>query len=133
MKNRVIIPGLLFLIVTVFSVIMITKDKETNHASPKLTVNNNQTQGVILFYGDGCPHCAIVEEYLDSNNVLEQVQYVMKEVYYNQVNANELGEKAKYCGMPTDSIGVPFLWDGSNCYVGDQDIIEFFKLKSNNN
>jgi len=133
MKNKVIIPGLLFLIVTVFSVIMITKDKETNPASPELTVNNNQAQGVILFYGDGCPHCAIVEEYLDTNNVSEQVAYVMKEVYYNQANAAELGEKAKSCGMPTDSIGVPFLWDGSNCYVGDQDIIEFFKLKSNNN
>lgn len=131
MKNKVIIPGILFLIVTIFSVIMITKNNKTFPGSIASEVSDPETQGIILFYGDGCPHCLIVEEYLDSNNVSGQVQYAMKEVYYNQVNAAELGEKAKSCGMPTDSIGVPFLWDGSSCYVGDQDIIDFFKLKTN--
>lgn len=131
MKNKVIIPGILFLIVAVFSVIMITQNNKTSFSQITPLANSSESQGIILFYGDGCPHCLIVEEYLDSNNVSGQVQYAMKEVYYNQVNAAELGEKAKSCGMPTDSIGVPFLWDGSSCYVGDQDIINFFKLKTN--
>jgi glutaredoxin len=131
MKNKVIIPGILFLIVTIFSVIMITQNNKTSFSQIAPLANSSESQAIILFYGDGCPHCLIVEEYLDSNNVSEQVQYAMKEVYYNQVNATELGEKAKFCGISTNSIGVPFLWDGSSCYVGDQDIIDFFKLKLN--
>ena len=47
----------------------------------------------------------------------------------NQNNAKELTEKARICGLPTDSIGVPFLWDGEKCFIGDQDIINFFSAK----
>jgi len=42
-----------------------------------------------------------------------------------------LEAKAKICELPTDSIGVPFLWDGKDCLIGDQDIINFFKQKTN--
>lgn len=86
---------------------------------------------IILYYGDGCPHCAIVEEYIKENKIQDKLSFIQKEVYYNQGNAKELEEKAKICGMPTDSIGVPFLWDGEKCLVGDADIINFFKQKIN--
>lgn len=92
---------------------------------------NQQTKEsqVILFYGQGCPHCAIVEDYIEKNNINEKISFEEKEVYYNKGNANDLIQKAKACGIPTDSIGVPFLWDGEKCYVGDQEIIEFFNQK----
>jgi glutaredoxin len=88
------------------------------------------TSDVTLFYGDGCPHCALVEEYVSQNGIEAKIPFTKKEVYYNRQNADELVAKAKICGYPTDSIGVPFLWDGSKCLVGDRDIIEFFKSKS---
>lgn len=89
-----------------------------------------QTNQIVLYYGEGCPHCAKVEEFIKENKIEEKVQFARKEVWYNQINAAELGEKAKICGLKTDTVGVPFLWDGSKCLIGDQDIINFFKTKA---
>jgi glutaredoxin len=129
MKNKVIIPTILFVIVLIFSFFALsqTKDKDKIVAE-----ENQQTDSqIILYYGDGCPHCAIVEEYIDENKIEDLVSFEQKEVYYNRSNAEELQAKAKICGLPTNSIGVPFLWDGRTCLIGDQDIINFFKQKSN--
>jgi len=71
-----------------------------------------------------------VEEYIKENNINDKISFAQKEVYYNQNNAKELEAKAKICELPTDSIGVPLLWDGEKCLIGDQDIINFFKQKS---
>ena len=93
---------------------------------------NNQTKensGIILFYGTGCPHCAKVEEYLKENDVESKIKFENKEVYQNQGNLNLLIEKAKKCGIKENEVGVPFLWDGSKCIIGDGDIINFFKQK----
>ncbi len=132
MKNKIIIPSILFASVSIFSIIIISQN-ENNNILPIQSENNAniQNQEIILFYGDGCPHCEIVEEYISQNNVETKVSFAKKEAYYNKQNANDLASKAKACGIPTDSIGVPFLWDGSKCLVGDQDIIEFFKSKIN--
>ena len=85
---------------------------------------------IVLYYGDTCPHCKIVEEFLQTNKISEKVSFVQKEVYNNAANAKELAEKAKSCGLATDSIGVPFLWDGQKCYTGQTDVINFFKQKA---
>lgn len=94
-------------------------------------VNNNQANsGIILFYGDGCPHCKIVEEFIMQSQADKKIAIAQKEVYHNSDNSAELETKAEACGLATDSIGVPFLWDGEGkCYIGDQDIIEFLKRK----
>jgi len=124
-------PGLLFLIVAVFSVIIIAQNKKISYDSSIPAVSGSKNQEIILFYGDGCPHCVIVEEYVRNNSIEERVSFAKKEIYNNKQNLAELVEKASVCGMPTNSISVPFLWDGLKCYVGDQDIIEFFKQKIN--
>ncbi len=95
---------------------------------------NNQPvddKGIILFYGLGCSHCAKVDDYLKSEKVEEKVIFEKKEVFLNKNNANLLAERVAICGLPTDSIGVPFLWDGSasKCYLGETDVINFFKAK----
>jgi glutaredoxin len=86
-------------------------------------------EGIVFFYGEGCPHCAKVEEFFKDNNIEDKVDFVKKEVYKNRRNANELAARAKDCGLSTQRIGVPFLWDGSKCLIGDEDIINFFKQK----
>ncbi|MDO8468788.1 MAG: hypothetical protein Q7S29_03465 [Candidatus Peribacter sp.] len=88
---------------------------------------NSLPQGMVLYYGDGCPHCANVEAFVKENNVEQKVQFVRKEVYNNKSNAREMGSFAKKCGLPTDSIGIPFLWTGAKCLTGDKDIIAFFQ------
>ena len=128
MKNKIIIPTILFIVVFILSIFVLLQNKDNN------TVQDNQQteEGqIVLFYGDGCPHCAIVEDYIKENNIKEKLSFGEKEVYYNQNNANDLAQKAQMCGISTDSIGVPFLWDGLKCYVGDQEIIDFFNGKIN--
>jgi len=131
MDKKTIIPTILFIAVFIFSFVILLKNRENNLANN--TQENQQTEEnqIILYYGDGCPHCAIVEEYIKENKIQDKISFTQKEVYYNQGNAKELEEKAKICGLPTNSIGVPFLWDGEDCLIGDQDIINFFKQKIN--
>ena len=85
-----------------------------------------QSSGIILFYGQGCPHCTNVDNYLASNNIAQKVDFQELETFYNITNNNLMNSKAVICGLTSGSIGVPLLWDGNKCYVGDTDIINFF-------
>ncbi|PJE67770.1 hypothetical protein COU95_00635 [Candidatus Shapirobacteria bacterium CG10_big_fil_rev_8_21_14_0_10_40_9] len=130
MDKKILLPTFLFILFSALSIFALWENKGKSQNLGGAGQPNSQNQ-IILFYGDGCPHCAIVEEYLKENQAESKISFAQKEVYYNQSNAKELEEKAKLCGMPTDSIGVPFLWDGEKCIIGDRDIIEFFEQKVN--
>jgi len=130
MSKKIIIPTILFIAVFILSFIILFENKEDN--LPNNTAEENQQteeSQIILFYGDGCPACAVVEDYIGENNIQERVEFEQKEVYYNKKNADELSEKAKTCGISANSIQIPFLWDGSKCFVGSQTIIDFFNQK----
>jgi glutaredoxin len=88
---------------------------------------------MVLFYGNGCPHCAKVEKFIKENKIKEKIALEEKEVYFNRENAKKLEEVAKRCGFNENEIGVPFLWDKENqkCIIGDTPIINFFKEKLN--
>jgi len=133
MPKKIIIPTILFIAVLAFSFFAFSGESGKNKpAVNEPTKNEGQTTGqIILFYGDGCPHCKIVDEYIEKNNIKNILAFTEKEVYYNQANAKELEAKAKLCGLPTDSIGVPFLFDGEKCFIGDLEIKNFFKQKTN--
>jgi len=133
MNKKIFIPTILFIAVLIFSFFALSQEKNKNQilTNETATEKNQSADQFILFYGDGCPHCAIVEDYINQNGIEVKVPFVKKEVYYNKQNSTELGEKAKICGLPTDSINVPFLWNGEDCLIGDQDIINFFKQKTN--
>jgi len=132
MKNKVVIPTILFIAVLVFSFfVLLQRNKNQSLENEQMKEENQLSNQIILFYGDSCPHCALVEKFVAENNIGAKIIFTQKEVYNNQDNAKELEAKAKICGIPTDSIGVPFLWDGEKCLIGDQDIINFFKQKTN--
>ena len=128
MNKKVLVSAFAFIIISILGIVVLNTNKKSQTQNTETVF---ATSSIVLFYGDGCPHCALVEKFVSENDIEAKVPFTKKEVYYNKQNANELTEKAKICGMPTDSIGVPFLWDGSKCLVGDQPIIDFFKLKSN--
>lgn len=88
-------------------------------------------QGIILFYGDGCPHCKIVDDFIAQNKIEDKVQFTRLEVWYNKENQVILGEVAKKCNINSSEVGVPFLYDGKNCFTGDVDTINFFKNAAN--
>ncbi|MEI6378184.1 MAG: hypothetical protein WCO55_00855 [Candidatus Falkowbacteria bacterium] len=81
----------------------------------------------IFYYGDGCPHCANVEDYLSANPLPAAYQLDKKEVYKNTVNKNELIARAKSCGIK-GAVTIPVLYTKEGkCLVGDIDIIAYFK------
>jgi glutaredoxin len=84
---------------------------------------------IIYYYGQDCPHCAKVEEFLKENKVEEKIVFEKKEVYYNKKNAQELAERARKCQIQSKEIPVPFLWTGSECIIGDEAVINFFREK----
>jgi len=87
-------------------------------------------EGIILFYGEDCPHCKLVDEFVKENKVKEKIIFSELEVYYNKENAKLLVSAAQKCGEDiSQGIGVPFLYDGKNCFIGDVNIIDFFKEK----
>ncbi|MDD3735140.1 MAG: hypothetical protein PHO31_01545 [Candidatus Pacebacteria bacterium] len=124
-NNKFIISIILFIAVLIFSIFILYQENNNE------LVDNQSDNGIILFYGEGCPHCVIVENYIKENNIQNKISFIQKEVYNNQENAKDLQNKAKLCGLSPDSIGVPLLWDGKNCLIGDQDIINFFEQKIN--
>jgi len=91
---------------------------------------SQDAEGVILFYGDGCSHCADVEKYIQDNKINEKVQFTKLEVYNNQENAKKLLEKAVACGLNVNQVGIPFVWDGQKCIIGGPEVINFFKQQA---
>jgi glutaredoxin len=85
----------------------------------------------ILFYGDGCPHCEKMEQWLTENKVAEKVKFSNLEVWKDKENSKLLSEKAGICKIADDQVGVPFLFDTVNnkCFVGEVEVQNFFKSK----
>lgn len=79
----------------------------------------------IFYYGNTCPHCADVEEWINDHKIEEKITIIKKEVYDNRANSLELTQAAEHCGLPTDSIGVPFLYAEGTCLIGTPDIINY--------
>lgn len=103
--------------------------KQIQKAAP-----SSDSSSIIFFYGSTCPHCKVVEDYLAQNDVRQKVSFSEREVYANPSNAKLMLDKQNSCGVEKDYVGaVPFLWTKDKCYVGQEDIIQFFKDKMNEN
>jgi glutaredoxin len=131
-KNTILLAiiGLLLLLgISAFIAIQYHPDIFTARMAKKPAISAEEP--VILFYGNGCPHCANVEKYLSENKIGEKISFAQKEVFNDKNNATLLGDKASSCGLSTDSIGVPFLWDKATgkCFVGDEEVINYFKTR----
>jgi len=126
-RNKKFAISIIILIAaSIFTIPAIIKD---------INVKNSDNRGdaeFILYYGNTCPHCVVVEQYIAANNLEQKLKIEQKEVFQNQDNNNELASKAKICGIDTKKLGVPLLWDNadSKCYEGDQEIISFLKQKA---
>jgi len=127
MKNK-FVNFLIIVVILIFGIMYMKKDIQFQKGllGGKSTAQKSQ---IILFYGKGCPHCATVEKFIKDNNVDKKITFEHLEVYYNKTNIRLLAKKAKACGMFTDALPIPFLWDGSKCLTGPKDIITFFKHK----
>jgi glutaredoxin len=93
------------------------------------TNNGNPAAQMILYYGNSCPHCKTVENYIAENNLAEKLRIEQKEISSDRTNQDEFIRTAKSCGLGSDNLGVPMLWDAKTqkCHSGDQTIIDFLR------
>ncbi|MFH1188576.1 MAG: hypothetical protein V1652_01890 [bacterium] len=108
------------------SCFILFKDTQAKR-SPSPTV----TEEMALYYREDCPHCKVVEAYIEEHHISEHVTIEHKEVMQDKVNAEELMAYARICGIDTNKIGIPFLWDGEACHMGDNDIITYLDVRMN--
>lgn len=82
------------------------------------------------FWGNGCPHCAAVQEFYDKWEKKDMVKIKKFEVWYDKANAKIMEERFNKCNPvpPKSEMAVPFLVtpDGK-CLIGDTPIIEHYK------
>jgi len=89
-------------------------------------VNAQQETCIYFFYGNGCPHCARVEPFLEEleQNPLMNVNIEQFEIYGNRSNAQLLDQFFDSYQIPGNSRGVPVVFIAHNYLVGDKPIIE---------
>lgn len=80
------------------------------------------------YWGNGCPHCEVVAEFLDSWDKKDEVTINKFETWYNKENESRLQAVGAYCNIPSNQVGVPLLFtpDGQ-CLIGDTPIIDYLK------
>lgn len=111
--------ALLFLIIaSSFTITGLAKERKISSIG-----NDRRTFAFVLYYGNGCPHCKIVEEYLDQNDPENKLGVIQKEIWSNPANKNEMVELARACGLDMGKLGVPMLQDKETgkCYGGQTD------------
>ncbi len=102
----------------------LTKPQESTQVPPRDTTEYE------YFWGNGCPHCAKVQEFFDSWEKKDSVKINKREVWYNKMNQKIMEDRFNNCSPKPNSsqMAVPFMVtpDGK-CLVGDTPIIELFK------
>lgn len=104
---------------------------------PKTQTNNTidttelSSVDMFFYYGNTCPHCKTVEEFIVQNKVDQKIKISSKEVYENKNNANELTQLVdQFCPeLNQNGVGVPLAFDPKTqkCIQGDTPIIDFLK------
>ncbi|NCU28171.1 MAG: hypothetical protein EOM85_00650 [Candidatus Moranbacteria bacterium] len=70
-----------------------------------------------LFYGNGCPHCAKENAFLDSiKDKYSNLNIYRYEVYFNQDNSKKMQEVSSL--LKAEATGVPFLIIGDKYFIG---------------
>ena len=80
-------------------------------------VNANEKVNIYLFYGDGCPHCAALEEYLDSEYSNDKKVQVYKYEVWNNTQNQELWKKVENI-TGEQAKGVPYFVIGEEVFQG---------------
>ena len=127
MKKFSIIIAVATISIVALGVFLIGKGSSSKPITYSLPAN------LTYYWGDGCPHCKIVEDFLSTwappiDEAGKKVQIDKREVWNNVANAKELKARYEYCKVPQSQMGVPLLFtpDG-RCYSGDTEIINYFK------
>jgi glutaredoxin len=117
MNKSVILTIIITLIILVSGVFLLTRTSTL----PPIT-------NLEYYWGNGCPHCKVVAEFMDTWDNPKKVVLEKFEVWYNSKNARRFNERVKICNFKPEEMGVPVLItpDGK-CFTGDTPIIDHLK------
>ncbi|MCR4329286.1 MAG: hypothetical protein NUV65_01950 [Candidatus Roizmanbacteria bacterium] len=102
------------------------KDQSTSTSTTTVTTHNLKKSDFIYFWGSTCSHCKELNDWITKNKVDEKLTYKKLEVFYNKKNSNLMEEAAQICKIPSDQVGVPFVYDNGKCYIGTPDAEDHF-------
>ncbi len=88
------------------------------------------TDKIYLFYGTGCPHCAQVDNFFETNKLIEKYNVDKKEIYFNRENAILFNLIMDQLNIPQNDRGVPAVVIGKKILIGDTPIIENFVIEA---
>ncbi len=83
--------------------------------------------GKFYFKSITCSHCKIVDTYINENNTKQKVFFITREIDNDPNAVAILKSIGKKCLLSDTELGVPLFWDGTSCYLGDQEVIDYFK------
>lgn len=82
MNKKIIIPAILFIAVLIFSFFALPQEKNKNYSQANEPAKEENQ--ITLYCGESCPHCALVEKYIEENKINDKISFTRKEVYSNQ-------------------------------------------------
>ena len=85
--------------------------------SLSFAATTNNSVKVVIFYGEGCPHCHNMLQFLADLNKILPFELVKYEVYYSHENALLFEDFASRYGIKVE--GVPTIFIGDSVFVGD--------------
>jgi glutaredoxin len=124
MKKFAVIAVIVTLIIIIGGVFLTSRGQKSD-SSASYPLPSNLT----YYWGNGCPHCKNVEDFLSTWDKKDKVKIDKKEVWGNAANASELQARYVFCKITNpQEMGVPLLFtpDGK-CFSGDTPIIEYLK------
>ena len=94
------------------------------------TVNSAEAPAPpIIFWGRGCPHCGIVNDFIKKHNLDNLLSLDHKEIYTNPENAQEFNRICEEHSIGLLDRGVPMMYTEGQCIIGDQPIIKYLDQK----
>ncbi len=95
-----------------------------------VVIPDKEANSYEYFWGNGCPHCAVVQEFFDKWEKKDSIKIKKFEVWYDKSNAKIMEDRFGKCNPvpPKSQMAVPFLVtpDGK-CLVGDSPIVDHYK------
>ena len=118
MKKFPIIIGLATVLLLIIGVLLFSKKSEPIELPTVLE----------YYWGEGCPHCKNVEDFMSTWEYKDQIEIEKLEAWSNVENARKLSDRFNYCRVPNAERGVPLLFTPEGkCFIGDTPIIDELK------
>ncbi|MFA6088335.1 MAG: hypothetical protein WC755_00595 [Candidatus Woesearchaeota archaeon] len=125
-----IIPIIILIVLVLAGILFFTIGKSVKLST---NFNTNSSSEIILYYGDTCSHCKLVEKYIQVNNIDSKIDITKKEIFNNNDNALEFNLALNSCNIKEEEQGVPAVIYQGKCYVGDTDVLAFLDKMSSKN